>query len=239
VELVWRVAEDPVPPEHHLAVHLLDHRFERVVSAESAGYPSQEWRSGDVVWSRFTLPIPQEASPGLYKLHAFFFDTLSGTRLPVAQGVPGIPALTLPDVRVLLASPAPRPGNRLDVRLSDSITLEGFDDPIHSPTDRLMIRLHWRSDADLTQDYVVFVQLLDTEGRLVTQSDSIPASGALPSSSWLPGEQIMDAHTLMLPEVLPSAEFRLIAGLYTPDSQERLLTDRGQDHVELMRLSLR
>jgi hypothetical protein len=90
----------------------------------------------------------------------------------------------------------------------------------------------------VAEDYAVFVQLLDEGGGLKAQVDRSPVGGFRPTSSWRPGEMITDNYGLALPEELAPGRYRLIAGLYSPASMERLvvITNDGaqqQDHVTL------
>ena len=93
------------------------------------------------------------------------------------------------------------------------------------------IVLAWRvaEGATITQDYTVFVQALDAEGRLIAQSDSAPAGGTRPTSGWRGGEVVLDAHTLSAPFPTDS---RLIAGLYNRDGV-RVRLPSGADYVVL------
>jgi hypothetical protein len=63
------------------------------------------------------------------------------------------------------------------------------------------------------------VHLIDERGRVVAQADSIPADGLAPTTSWLPGEIVADGHVLVAPG---PGRYRLLVGLYDPDSGERL-----------------
>ncbi|NJL94184.1 MAG: hypothetical protein HC915_10880 [Anaerolineae bacterium] len=60
------------------------------------------------------------------------------------------------------------------------------------------VEVVWQAEPapDLRVDYVVFVQLLTPDGRLLAQSDAPPAAGTRPASGWLPHEFILDLHTL-------------------------------------------
>ncbi len=82
-------------------------------------------------------------------------------------------------------------------------------------------------------DYGVFLQLLATDGTLVAQHDGPPNGGYTPTSAWPPGKEISDRHGLALPAELPAASYRLIAGMYDPNTGERLPVDQGRDFVEL------
>jgi hypothetical protein len=238
VVLLWRVDGRPPPGEYQMLAHLLDHRWEKTSGVDTLGFPPEEWRPGDVVWSRFVIPVPEGAAPGRYTVHVALYDRRTGQRLPVADGVPGVNALVLGDTRVTAAKPPSPPSRPLRQRLGAGIALMGFDlTSIHSDGS-FRVTLHWRADAPIERDYTVFVQVLDAEGRLVAQSDAQPAGGALPTTSWLPGEVVLDEHRLTLPPGLPPGRYRLVAGMYLLATGERLPVASGGDAVELALVDL-
>ena len=104
-------------------------------------------------------------------------------------------------------------------------TLAGFtlaDDAPASNTP-LAVTLVWQAGpADTEMSYTVFVQLLDGQGRLIAQSDALPAAGARPTSSWRSGEYIVDEHRLRFNATAQAGPARLIVGMYDARSGERL-----------------
>jgi len=77
------------------------------------------------------------------------------------------------------------------------------------------------------------VQLLNVEGALIAQLDSPPNGGYTPFSGWQAGQQIISRHALNLPANLSAGNYRLIAGLYNPTTDERLPNNLGGNFVEL------
>lgn len=145
--------------------------------------------------------------------------------------------------------------NPIDARLGDSIDLLGYvieggkpeeGSELHARADiprELDVTLFWQADSPVVEDYHVFVQLLDAEGRLVTQHDGQPLHGYLPTSDWSPDDVIPDRHRLPLPEGLSLGQYQLIAGMYLPETLERLPVNAGHplrtsDHVTLTRLEI-
>ena len=64
--------------------------------------------------------------------------------------------------------------------------------------------------------------MLNSDGQLVANHDGFPGNGRFPTSAWLPGITIPDTHTIALPPDLPAGEYLLKAGLYAPDTGQRL-----------------
>ena len=84
------------------------------------------------------------------------------------------------------------------------------------------LRLYWRAIASITQDYTVFVHLVDSSGQLAAQADSEPRSGAFPTSAWVAGDVIPDDHVLNLPAGLAPGQYSLHVGLYLAPDGPRL-----------------
>jgi len=92
----------------------------------------------------------------------------------------------------------------------------------------LCVRLDWQSGSRLTEDYVVFVHLLDEEGKLVAQNDQQPVAGLSPTSQWSVANTISDLHGVILPEPLPNGLYQIHVGMYGPDlARLPILDDAG------------
>jgi hypothetical protein len=85
--------------------------------------------------------------------------------------------------------------------------------------------------------YRVFLHLVGPDGRLLDQSDNIPADWARPTTGWLPGEYITDLHLLTLPGEATDGQYTVLAGLYSP-AGERLLTPVGADATQVLTITL-
>ena len=99
----------------------------------------------------------------------------------------------------------------------------------------LAVTLVWQAGPAGTElSYTVFVQLLDAQGRLIAQSDALPAAGARPTSGWRSGEYIVDEHRLNFNATAQAGPARLIVGMYDARSGERLAGwPGGADHIML------
>ena len=104
--------------------------------------------------------------------------------------------------------------------------------------DALAVTLVWRAEQEMTTSYRIFVQLLDENGRLISQSDGLPVNWSRPTTGWLPGEILLDPHTLPLPTDLTPQTGTLIAGLYTVENG-RLTTASGVDNILVTAISIR
>lgn len=91
-----------------------------------------------------------------------------------------------------------------------------------TPGGQLPVTLTWQGLAELSEDYTVFVQVLDAADRIVGQVDSWPVQGTRPTSTWPPGEVITDPHVVQLSADMLPGSYRVIVGLYLLATGERL-----------------
>ncbi|MEQ8674952.1 MAG: hypothetical protein RLP44_03715 [Aggregatilineales bacterium] len=123
----------------------------------------------------------------------------------------------------------------LNTRLADFAMLTGADFPAEISTNQAFdVTLLWESLATPDRSYTVFVQLIDPDGRVLAQSDSLPAQAERPTTGWVAGEFISDSHTLTWNITDYDGDAQLIAGMYDAENGfRRLLTDDGADRVEI------
>ncbi len=113
------------------------------------------------------------------------------------------------------------------------------EQPLALASDSLLkVSLLWSTSKEIAQNYTIFVHLLDENGALIAQHDGIPLFGTRPTDTWLPGEQLLDRHEIMLPENLNS-KGHLVVGLYDTDTQERMQFAPGQDALILAEVVIR
>jgi hypothetical protein len=88
--------------------------------------------------------------------------------------------------------------------------------------DTYLAKLVWQAQQAPDEDYTVFVHVLDAQGQLVTQADSVPVAGFRPTSGWHDGELIVDYHWIELPPTADKSGLWLSAGLYVPQTGARI-----------------
>jgi len=110
------------------------------------------------------------------------------------------------------------------------------DVPVHSGR-RVAVYLSWRTGSRLDASLKVFVHLLNAEGRLVAQDDSIPVLWTYPTDEWKPGEVIVDFHQFSVDAGLPPGAYTLQIGLYDPDTGARVAVG-ADDHVMLTQVTI-
>ena len=90
------------------------------------------------------------------------------------------------------------------------------------PGGQLPVTLTWQGLAPMSEDYTVFVQVLDAADRIIGQVDSWPVQGTFPTSQWTPGETVTDPYLVQLSADLPPGDYRVHAGLYLLATLQRL-----------------
>jgi hypothetical protein len=129
--------------------------------------------------------------------------------------------------------------NDRTVRLGELISLRGYQVTPLQAGQNLNLKVYWQTDAPLKENYTVFTQLLDDEGKLAASWDSQPLGGYLPTSQWPAHELITDIVSLPVPANLPPGNYTVITGMYRLETLERLRTDAGRsDYITLTTLKI-
>jgi hypothetical protein len=185
-------------------------------------YPTRAWQANEVVRDPWQLKLPASLPSGVYDLEL----ALVGQNGNEA-GRLGLGSLTVEGREHAFALDQP-PGVTQEAQLGESIRLLGYDleggivGERLVPGQVLQVTLSWQAEATPDQNYAVFVQLLDEAGQVRAQHDGQPGDGTLITTTWAPGEYVREGHRLALPDDLPAGDYRLIVGMYLPESGERL-----------------
>ncbi len=135
--------------------------------------------------------------------------------------------------RLLLFARANGNAQPADVLFGNKIRLQSYRlSPVLQPNHPLAVELTWQAAQQPAANYRVFIHLLNTKGDIVAQSDAQPVNWTRPTSTWRPGESIVDYHALWVENIAPG-KYTLITGLYLPQSGDRLLTEGGNNYIEL------
>ena len=93
----------------------------------------------------------------------------------------------------------------------------------YHPGVRVPVTLYWRAEQPLQQDYQLFIQFLDENGREVANLTSHPGWGRNPTSSWQPGALYPDRYQVLVSGPLDASSpllARVYTGLIDPASAE-------------------
>lgn len=127
---------------------------------------------------------------------------------------------------ILLAQPLdqPNPTQPIQATLNEQVKLIGFDVVEENNKDRqsLYISNYWHVLQPFSKDYTIFVHLRDADNNTIVNGDHQPYNGLVPTSRWPMGQTIKETIRLDLPLDLPDGDYRIIVGMYLPDTLERL-----------------
>jgi hypothetical protein len=141
-----------------------------------------------------------------------------------------------------------RPEHPREVYLEDGVLFAGYDLTVSEgipsqEEDGAGLYLYWQATQPLTRSLKVFVHLLDPQGRLVAQDDSVPSLWLQDTRSWQPRTTVIDFHHLALPKEVEAGEYVLAVGLYDEvTGQRQAILDGGApavaDSITLTRVTL-
>jgi hypothetical protein len=97
----------------------------------------------------------------------------------------------------------------------------------------LRIETTWQQQGDQVP-VKLFIHVLDDMGQIVAQWDGLDVAW----EGWRLGDVLYQRHTLDIPPAVPGGAYRVVAGLYDPDSLARWTTVVGGDTVFLTELLL-
>lgn len=223
VTLYWQGLRD-LNTDYFLSVNLFDARGEsfaqRVSHPALDAAPTSLWRRGAILPDAFDLRVPADAHDGRYRVEISLLDRAAADLLLPLQGATDRLGLD----PFIVARAAVNPSaieNPIGVKLGEPalITLLGYD--LARTGEALSITLYWKSERAMSQDFSVFIHLLDANGNLVAQHDSAPQNGNAPTSWWRPGDLIADGHELNIPKIF-AGRYTLALGVYDSMSGARL-----------------
>jgi len=191
----------------------------------ATGYPTDQWRRGDVWRGVHLLYIPGRLERGTYQVAVQLTDASDS---PVGEYfVIGEMAVSTPERRF----EAPPMAVTANVAWENGIALLGYDLPRRrvSQGDGLHLTLHWQPQNEITQSLTVFVHLCDGGGHIVAQQDHIPVNGSRPTTGWAPAEVVSDPYSLFISSDVPPGRYHLRVGWYDAVTGVRVPLPDGGD----------
>ncbi len=184
---------------------------------------SDDWQANQVIVEDFPLTLPDDLQAGAYLLNLSLLGPASENLWPISLDNDYNQLDRVPIGQIIV----PWEGDLqniqpLEATIGPGIRLEGFTTSTAESGEALDVTLLWQAEQPIDKDYVVFVHVLNSDGKLVASHDGLPGNGRFPTSAWLPGITIPDTHSIALPPDLPAGDYLLKAGLYAPDTGQRL-----------------
>ncbi|MDP2663272.1 MAG: glycosyltransferase family 39 protein [Dehalococcoidia bacterium] len=232
VRLFW-TAEAPVGEDYSLVLRLGEGPVEVLPLVPND--PTSRWRQGESLISQNYLEVAATAS-GRQTLTVGLDGRTRVDPVRLAQVDVLEPKRDFREATVQKAVGANLAGKAELIGLTVDGPPPVGDSLAVAPGRPMNVSLYWRGLEEMKTSYTVSVQLLDSEGRLVAQEDTLPARGQRPTTGWLPGEVISDLHHIDVP-LAPPGNYTLIASMYDAVSGHRLETSEG-DSVRLMGVTL-
>lgn len=220
---------------------------------QDVGAPTRE-RFAQAYWLTPNLASVADVAPTMRSRGSRFliYDRETGAAvMPALQGLlspetrpPGLAPIYFPDDRQFVIYRLAESQDCLPVntRFENKVTLECYEARVSQDVPagsgwRVSVYLNWRTEARLDASLKVFVHLLNSEGKLVAQDDSVPALWTYPTDEWKPGEVIVDFHEFVVDASVPPGAFTLWVGLYDPDTGARVTTG-ADDRVALTQITI-
>jgi len=238
VTLCWQVLS-PTAANTYFYVHVIGPDNVIVARRESypglGRYPTVNWRPGEIFCDDVPLVIEDWAgAPAVYDVAVGLVNRATGAALtPISPaGLALSPALVS---RIKARSPEPAlsevegplellAADRLNVSFGGEIRLldaEIVPDVLRSG-EFAEIVLRWQAVGNPSDNYSVFVHVVDSGGGIIAQGDSQPRDGRYPTRFWDAGEVVTDVHRVQIPESAQSGAYDVAVGLYVLETGRRL-----------------
>lgn len=188
-------------------------------------YRYGEWHTGDVIATWHQVTIAQDAPLGRYSVR-------------VAMEAPGSPITRLAPGGLAPDFPLPQV---IPVEFSNGIQMLDIQTrPAIGDQARVIVDLVWRLIRPAEASYTLFVHLLNANGELVAQADTIPVAGLFPTDAWPMGVPVRDQIEIALPPGALAGRYTLALGWYNWRTGERFsVTDlAGQPLTDQIELSV-
>jgi len=218
--------------------------------------PFSAWREGEQMLDHYGLLVPAGTPPGDYQLRLGVYRAADEQGLTVLDenSIPQGTEAVLGVVQVVppghqppveaLAIEHPLSANLADSEEGPILRFLGYslgEGPL-KPGQVLKLTLFWQALADVSRDYIVFVQLYDDKGKLWANRETAPVDGSYPTASWQAGQLVRDPHDFVVPAAVPDGPYHLAVGLYRVTDGERLAVvsgpQRGRDNLALTEVNI-
>jgi hypothetical protein len=244
--VLWRSREDTIQAALADPPHLLTRqRFEAadvIYVANQTGFANTFIQAGEIALAESKTPLRQfenYISLATIYMAARHVDRALAT-LDEAAFVSRWPQATeqLTQLQIRLSFlPLPlKPKTAANVVWNDEVVLIGVDQDLNSlqPTASSTIQISFYRQIlrPISNRYQFLLHLVNDQGDSVAIYDHQPFDGGRPLTDWLPGQTVRETRMLSLPADLAPGTYRLVTGVYNPDTLERLPITAGPAGAE-------
>lgn len=225
----WGTVEPPAG-DLDLYLALVDGDGQEQVSARFPlveEWPASDWTSNSLAWGHYLLDLPGTLQPGVFDLQFTLLDSASN------ETTTGPHLIYRVDIQEVICNLATEE-EAADANMIFDDQLRLVEYKVRQEDEQLKLRLYWRGERFVEQEYTIFVHVFDRETTLpVAQFDGRPHGGAYPMRYWWPGEVVEDRVAVSLAGVMPG-EYGIAIGVYDASTGVRLplLDQNGQPLVE-------
>lgn len=211
----------------------------------AAKYPLQRWPPGMSTRDVWTLPLKSDIAPGVYELrmglyrrsdgaetNSWYADQETGTIIRNKKPVWG--AAPIAQIKIPLPQPSAdelSAATRLNARVGNNFELSRYTLSADLATRKIHLTLYWQDLTRTSNDYTVFVHVLDAGGKVVAQKDAQPLDGTYPTSIWEAQEIVKDSYDVAIPADA-RGPFSIEIGMYSQPGLQRLPIGNS-DHILL------
>jgi len=231
--MVYWQPEERLNVDYHLFYGLFDGQGRLWAQGDETPigplYRPSRWVAGEVVRHPVRLTVPVGTPPGEYSFQAGMYNPRTGQWLGVEDQSLAVQGVRVGLGSVQVSKPSawpelPAMQHRVGVKFSNQLELLGYNLPALTavPGGTIPVDLFWRSRGDSLEDYIIFMELVDGEGRILAAQESAPVDGGYPTMLWARGEIVRDQRELVIAANVPGGEYHLVVGLYHAASGERL-----------------
>ncbi len=201
IAIWWRITGAADQPDYRVVARVADQWGSLWGERQAFHYPSEQWRSGELIADHVSIPIAPGAPPGDYAVRFGLYAPGAEAHLPVVEDKGAYAGLyaELPVQVARAATPVPVEDISIDNRLDaavDGLTLLGtrLDTTTARPGEPLYVTLFWRAGGATLPPHELSLQLGET-----TLYQGAPVHDTYPFSEWEPGEAVADRYDPRLP----------------------------------------
>jgi hypothetical protein len=210
--LYWRALQ-PLTTNYSVFLHLDAPNGQTLATVDEVNpedIPTRNWPPGLYLRNPLHLKIPAGLPPIRYEITTGIYNRQTGRRVPLAAGESTHFGLGY----VWLTNPPARPTPAVMATFGPYVSLH------QTQLAHDTLTLLWQTSQPLTQDYTIFVHVLDKQGNLLSQADGVPYNGLYPLANW-PAHQLIEDSRLL---DLSGQAGTLAIGIYEPGTGRRLPT---------------
>ncbi len=227
--LYWHLLNHQPAPDS-IFIHVIDPEGNQVAQFDRYFLRDWErWRGEGLFITHHEITLSSDIAANTYFIRLGLFNPYSGYRYPIlnSEGQTTADAVHLGLFYLSHLNEdnedgtARHPRVTHSAQLGEHINLVGHT-LIQTEKDEFQVRLYWQSTAPMTQNYTIFLQLLDANEQLISTIDVQPMQGNYPTSLWQPNEIIMQTFAITLPADTRSSSYILTTGMYDLATGQRL-----------------